>query len=240
MQKQSQLASLEASAKESEEKAQRIRQERDEALREVQHLKKLLTKKEKDCQTAEEELMKARMDAQGLLEESRSLEKKIHLASEAQKAAKDVEQDYAEVIRLLEQELDSYKAKEAEQKPDIQELQELQKRLVVLGCQLRKAEVSKRTYEVATEKLINFAEMVHESLTEGNPGKPPPRGKGESVRREGGSNPKPPAYLSRHAKFTPASLAREAREAVRSVKALIEEEPHLSILIVTCALEVNN
>lgn len=81
------------------------------------------------------------------------------------------------------------------------ELQELQKRLVVLGCQLRKAEVSKRTYEVATEKLINFAEvgngadsgkkrralpfdfslqdnnnilyfqMVHESLTEGNPGK---------------------------------------------------------------------
>lgn len=225
MQKQSQLASLEASAKESEEKAERIRQERDEALREVQHLKKILTKKEKDCQTAEEELMKARMDAQGLLEESRSLEKKIHLASEAQKAAKDVEQDYAEVIRLLEQELDSYKAKEAEQKPDIRELQELQKRLVVLGCQLRKAEVSKRTYEVATEKLINFAEMVHESLTEGNPGKPPPRGKGESVRREGGSNPKPPAYLSRHAKFTPASLAREAREAVRSVKALIEEEP---------------
>lgn len=36
-------------------------------------------------------------DAQGLLEESRSLEKKVHLASEAQKAAKDVEQDYAEV-----------------------------------------------------------------------------------------------------------------------------------------------
>ena len=32
-----------------------------------------------------------------MLEESRSLEKKVHLASEAQKAAKDVEQDYAEV-----------------------------------------------------------------------------------------------------------------------------------------------
>ena len=43
------------------------------------------------------------------------------------------------------------------------ELQELQKRLVVLGCQLRKAEVSKRTYEVATEKLIRFAE-VRESV----------------------------------------------------------------------------
>ena len=39
------------------------------------------------------------------------------------------------------------------------ELQELQKRLVVLGCQLRKAEVGKRTYEVATDKLIHFAEV---------------------------------------------------------------------------------
>ena len=35
-----------------------------------------------------------------MLEESRSLEKKVHLASEAQKAAKDVEQDYAEVNNL--------------------------------------------------------------------------------------------------------------------------------------------
>lgn len=225
MQQQSQLASLEAIAKENAENAERIRRERDEALREVQHLKKLLMKKEEDYLTAEEELMKARRDAQGLLEESRSLEKKVYLASEAQKAAKDVEQDYGEVIRLLEQELDSYKTKEAEQKPDMKELQELQKRLVVLGCQLRKAEVSKRTYEVATEKLINFAEMVHENLTEGSSGKPPPRGKGESVRGEGSSNPKPPAYLSRHAKFTPASLARQARETVKSVKALIEEEP---------------
>ena len=43
-------------------------------------------------------------DAQGLLEESRSLEKKVYLASEAQKAAKDVEQDYGEVsLRSLAQ-----------------------------------------------------------------------------------------------------------------------------------------
>ena len=54
--------------------------------------------------------------------------------------------------------------------------------------------------------------------------RPPQRGKGESVRREGSSNPKPPTYLSRHAKFTPASLAKEARETVKSVKTLIEEE----------------
>ena len=34
--------------------------ERDEALREVEHLRKLLKKKENECLTAEEELMKAR------------------------------------------------------------------------------------------------------------------------------------------------------------------------------------
>ena len=60
MQQQSQLASLEAMAKQNAEDAQRIRRERDEALREVQHLKRLLKKKEEECLTAEEELMKAR------------------------------------------------------------------------------------------------------------------------------------------------------------------------------------
>ena len=60
MQQQSQLASLEAKAKQSAQNAERIRRERDEALREVQHLKKLLKKKEEECLTVEEELMKAR------------------------------------------------------------------------------------------------------------------------------------------------------------------------------------
>ena len=30
--------------------------------------------------------------------------------------------------------------------------------------------------------------------------------------------------MSRHSKYTPASLAKEARETVKSVKSLIEEE----------------
>ena len=35
----------------------------------------------------------------------------------------------------------------------------VQKRLAVLGCQLRKAEASKKRYEVATEKLLGFVEV---------------------------------------------------------------------------------
>ena len=33
------------------------------------------------------------------------------------------------------------------------------KKLAVLGCQLRKAEVSKKTYEVTTDKLLELAEV---------------------------------------------------------------------------------
>ena len=35
----------------------------------------------------------------------------------------------------------------------------MRKRLAVLECELRKVEASKKTYEVATEKLIWFAEV---------------------------------------------------------------------------------
>jgi syntaxin-binding protein 4 len=35
----------------------------------------------------------------------------------------------------------------------------IQKRMAVLGCQLRKSEVTKKTYEVATDKLLQFVEV---------------------------------------------------------------------------------
>ncbi len=40
-----------------------------------------------------------------------------------------------------------------------QENPAVQKRLAVLHSQLKKAEASKKTYEVATEKLLAFAEV---------------------------------------------------------------------------------
>ncbi|XP_048589179.1 uncharacterized protein LOC116604619 isoform X2 [Nematostella vectensis] len=207
------------------EDLERVKRERDEALREVQYLRKLLKKKEEEVLDTSEEAIKSRMEAQALLEESRSLQNRIHLASQAQKAAKDMEQDYEEVIKLLEKEMAALKLKLEQKGPDPRELEELQKRLVVLGCQLRKAEVSKRTYEVATEKLIHFAELVHDVLSEGGPGMPPARGRGEPPKRDKSGNIRPPSYLGRHAKINPASLAKEARDTVKTVKTLIEDEP---------------
>ena len=40
-----------------------------------------------------------------------------------------------------------------------QESPAVRKRLAVLACELRKAEASKKTFEVATEKLMRFAEV---------------------------------------------------------------------------------
>ena len=38
----------------------------------------------------------------------------------------------------------------------------MQKRLAVLTCQLRKAEQEKETFKVATERLLQFAEVIYE------------------------------------------------------------------------------
>lgn len=45
-------------------------------------------------------------------------------------------------------------------------IKDLQKRLVVVGCQLRKTEVSKRSYEVAVDKLTKFVEVISIAMKE--------------------------------------------------------------------------
>ena len=61
MQQQSQqIASLDAIAKQSAEDIEKIKRERDEALREVAHLRKVLKRKEEECLTTEEEVTRSR------------------------------------------------------------------------------------------------------------------------------------------------------------------------------------
>lgn len=42
-------------------------------------------------------------------------------------------------------------------------MQDLRKRVTVLDCQLRKSETAKKTFEVATEKLLEFVEVMANS-----------------------------------------------------------------------------
>ena len=51
-------------------------------------------------------------------------------------------------------------------------------------------------------------------------------GSGEPLRRGDAlsGNPRPPSYLTRRARQTSATLAKEAQETVASVKALVDDE----------------
>ncbi|KAI8508810.1 hypothetical protein Bbelb_139090 [Branchiostoma belcheri] len=215
------LPTVESRPNISQPELDRIRQERDNALKEVQRLKDLLQDKERACSRAEEELLRVRREAQGAIHESRSLRSKVHLAEEAHRAARSMEQDYEEVIRLLEQEIADLKLQQTAPK-SAENSEEMKKRITVLDCQLKKSDSGKKTYEVATEKLLKFAELVHEVLTDQSQG----AALGRSRRGESAVGTRPPGYLARHGKGTTnANLAAEAKDVVKAVKSIVEVEP---------------
>lgn len=83
-------------------------------------------------------------------------------------------------------------------------------------------------YEVACEKLLQFCQLAHENLSEAQGTElfvNYPRGTGESAR--GGNdvlgNPRPPAALANHTKFTNITLAQEAQETVAAVRKIISQ-----------------
>ncbi|XP_041463010.1 syntaxin-binding protein 4-like [Lytechinus variegatus] len=207
-----------------------LRKQRDDAIEEAEKLQLLVLEKERSFSAVEEELQRIRKHAQSAIHESKALKSRVHLAEVAQQEARNMELDYEEVVVMLEDELNKLRSKvkkmprntPPEPVPDGPSVRELQNRLAVLGCELRKVQASKRTYEVATEKLLQFAETVHEDLTESPNGTLSRYNKGENARR-GTNGFRPPGYLARHK--GPIDLASEAKETVKAVKALVESEP---------------
>ncbi|XP_060065861.1 syntaxin-binding protein 4-like [Ylistrum balloti] len=193
-----------------------LQQERNELREEVKRLKALLQEKESTCFKAEEDLQSIRKRAQGAIEETKSLKTKVQLAEQAQRAARSMEQDYEEVVQLLENEIAKLKTHvkgQNDQSPSMQQ------KIAVLNCQLKKSEAGKKAYEVSTEKLLQFAEHVHETITaQGN-------SLGTKSQGENARGNRPPGYLGKHKKASPKTLAAEAKEVVQAVRAIIESEP---------------
>jgi syntaxin-binding protein 4 len=188
-----------------------LTRERDHALARVHLLKQQLEERQSLTLSETEQMESIKRTAEAALEESMSLKDQVYLARQATEAAKRRDDDYEQVIRLLEDELRLVKVQGT---PEQQEFQDLQKKVVVLGCQLRKNEVMKRTYEVATQKLLTFVDRVHTYLKHGTPTTSP---------------------TSSHTPGSPASslpqramsqkLADEALDVARGVRVLLEEEP---------------
>ncbi|XP_069374173.1 syntaxin-binding protein 4 isoform X2 [Paralichthys olivaceus] len=180
------------------EEMERLRKEHIEALREIKRLQEV------------------KLGA----EESRALRTRIQLAEAAQKQARGMEMDYEEVIHLLEAEIAELKTKRVEQPPSTtkEETDEMKKRVAVLQCQLRKSEAAKKSFELSTGKLLSFVENVEDFLLESQG----PTKSYSSGEAKVGASPQglPPRY--KKSPWTAATLAQEATELTRTVRAILE------------------
>uniref|UniRef100_A0A2K6GA41 Syntaxin-binding protein 4 n=1 Tax=Propithecus coquereli TaxID=379532 RepID=A0A2K6GA41_PROCO len=175
---------------------ERLKRERNDALKEVNILK----------------------EAKAVVEESRALRSRIHLAEAAQRQAHGMEMDYEEVIRLLEGEITELKAQLADYSDQNKEnVQDLRKRITVLDCQLRKSEMARKTFEESTEKLLHFVEAIQEIFSENSAPL-----SNLSERRAMLASKTSLTSLGRNGRNIPATLALESKELVKSVRAVLD------------------
>ncbi|NWV31701.1 STXB4 protein, partial [Grantiella picta] len=191
--------------------------ERNEALREMSKLKEELSESVNLQKQLTEQLQAVKQEAKAAVEETRALRSRIHLAEAAQRQARGMELDYEEVIRLLEAEIGELKAQLAEHSGQNKEnIQDLRKRVTVLDCQLRKSESARKTFEVATEKLLQFVEVTLPFISRNSLfGK-------DFDRRTTLSTKALLARLGRVGPTVTAALAAEARDLAKSVRAILE------------------
>ncbi|XP_013878807.1 syntaxin-binding protein 4 [Austrofundulus limnaeus] len=201
------------------EEMERLRKEHIEALRDIKRLQEQLAESQRVHQELQDELSQVKQEARAGVEESQALKSRIQLAEEAQKQARGMEMDYEEVVHLLEAEIAELKTQKVEPPaPKKEETEELKKRVAVLECQLRKSEAAKKSFEMSTGKLLSFVENVQEFLLESHgPTKSYSSG---DVKVGSSAHGLPPRF--KKSLWTAASLAQEAKELTRSVRAVLE------------------
>ncbi|NXV31825.1 STXB4 protein, partial [Rissa tridactyla] len=202
----------------SEDDMERLKKERNEALKEMSKLKEKLSESVNLQKQLTEELQIVKQEAKAAVEETRALRSRIHLAEAAQRQARGMEMDYEEVIHLLEAEIVELKAQLTDHSGQNKDnIQDLRKRVTVLDCQLRKSESARKTFEVATEKLLQFVEVVHEILSDNSTSSTV-----LSDRRTALSTKTLLARLGRIGPPVTTALAAEARDLAKSVRAILE------------------
>ncbi|XP_054026867.1 syntaxin-binding protein 4 [Dryobates pubescens] len=201
-----------------EEEMEKLKKERSETLKEISKLKEKLSESVHLQKQLTEELQMVKQEAKAAVEETRALRSRIHLAEAAQRQARGMELDYEEVIGLLEAEIVELKAQLSEHSGQNKDtIQDLRKRVTVLDCQLRKSDSARKTFEVATEKLLQFVEVVHEVLADTSAS--------STLLSDRRTTLPAKALLARLGRVGPpltAALAAEARDLAKSVRAVVE------------------
>ncbi|KAB0365884.1 hypothetical protein FD754_010040, partial [Muntiacus muntjak] len=157
-------------------------------------------------------------ETKAVVEETRALRSRLHLAEAAQRQAHGMEMDYEEVIRLLEAEITELKAQLADYSDQNKEsVQELRKRITVLDCQLRKSEMARKTFEASTEKLLHFVEAIQDVFSDNSAPL-----SNLSERRALLASQTSLTPLGKNGHNLPATLALESKELVKSVRAILD------------------
>ncbi|NXD30820.1 STXB4 protein, partial [Spelaeornis formosus] len=126
---------------------------------EVRRLKSLLREVESSKKSMEDELQRLNQKALGFLSENRALHSKLQMAEVLQRQAHSAEQDYEEVIHLLEAEIAELKMQLAGKKAKHEDILELKRQLALADGRLRKSEVSRKRLEICNRKLLLFVQV---------------------------------------------------------------------------------
>lgn len=197
---------------------EKLQHERNDALEEVNTLKVKLFESERQRKQLAEELQNVKQEAKAVVEETRALRSRIHLAEAAQRQAHRMEMDYEEVIRLLEAEMAELKAQLADYSDQNKEsVQDLRKRITVLDCQLRKSEMARKAYEASTEKLLHFVEAIQEVFSDNSAPL-----SNLSERRAVFASQTSLTPLGRSGRNMPTTLLLECKELIKSVRAILD------------------
>ncbi|KAK3552724.1 hypothetical protein QTP86_021125 [Hemibagrus guttatus] len=137
----------------------------------MKQLKSILEDTEDSKKPLEEDIQKSMEKSETTVEENEALKNRLQEAEAVQMQTNTAEQDYEEVIRLLEAEIKDLKEQLAGKKhtSSVQEdMLELNKRLSIIDTQLRKSEITRKHLEISNKKLLGFAHNVHKVLTSGS------------------------------------------------------------------------
>ncbi|NXX63894.1 STXB4 protein, partial [Scopus umbretta] len=141
------------------EELEHLQLEMMDLRQEVRRLKSLLKEVENSKKSMEDELQRLNQKALGFLSENRTLHSKLQMAEVVQRQAHSAEQDYEEVIHLLEAEIAELKMQLAGKKAKHEDVLELKRQLSLADGQLRKSEVSRKRLEICNRKLLLFVQV---------------------------------------------------------------------------------
>ncbi|NXX23483.1 STXB4 protein, partial [Podargus strigoides] len=141
------------------EELEQLQLEMMDLRQEVRRLKSLLREVENSKKSMEDELQRLNQKALGFLSENRTLHSKLQMAEVVQRQAHSAEQDYEEVIHLLEAEIAELKVQLVGKKAKQEDILELKRQLTLADGQLRKSEVSRKRLEICNRKLLLFVQV---------------------------------------------------------------------------------